>query len=87
MLQLLILLLCGGFFALQLVLCVYCRNWLRYALLCFLGGLELALWGSFFLIRPGFYTYYIGILGLFGLAAVLLAWGLWTVVQRIQKRK
>ena len=72
---------------LQLVLCFLCSNYFRYVPLCLLGGLEGMLWCSYFLIRPGFYIFYMAVMGLFLLGAVLLSWSFWLLVKHIQKRK
>ena len=72
---------------LQLFLCFRCTTYFRYVPMFLLTALEMALWCCFFLVRPGFYTYYMGIVGFFLLVAVLFAWAVWVIIQCIQKRK
>ena len=74
-------------FVVQLVLCLGCRNVLRFAPVGVLAMMELGLWGSFFLIRPGFYAFYFGMVGLVWLAAAGLAWLIFGIVQLVQKRR
>ena len=74
-------------FLAQLFLCFRCRRYFRYVPVFALVIMEIFLWFSFFLIRPGFYTFYAGMLFLVCLMAVLLAWLTRAVVQLIQKRK
>jgi len=74
-------------FLVQLFLCFRYRRFFRYVPVFVLVIVEIALWTDFFLLRPGFYTFYAGILFLVCLIGVLLAWTVWSVVQFIQKRK
>lgn len=71
----------------QLVLCFFCRSWFRFLTVLFFGIGEILLWGSLFLLRPGFFTYYAAIVGAVCLGAVGLAWAFWGIIQLIQKRK
>ena len=72
-------------FLVQMVLCFRCRRYFRYVPVFALIIMEIFLWLSFCLIRPGFYTFYAGMLFLVCLMAVLLAWFVWSVIQVIQK--
>ena len=74
-------------FLVQLILCFRCRHYFRYVPVFVLIVTEIFFWLSFILIRPGFYTFYAGMLFLICLVAVLLAWLTLAVVQLIQKRK
>lgn len=72
---------------LQLLLCFRCKNILRYAPLGVLGVMEAGSWSCFYLVRPGFYAYIIGLIGLYWLGAGVLAWAIYGIVQLVQKRR
>ena len=74
-------------FGVQLLLCIRCKNVLRFSVIGVLTALEVVLWGYFFLIRPGFYAYLLGLLGIFWVAGAVLAWMVYGIVQLVQKRR
>ena len=74
-------------FAVQLLACFRCRTILRYAPVGCLGVAEGLLWGFFYLVKPAFSVYIIGLIGLYWLGAGCVAWLVYGIVRFVQKRR
>lgn len=71
----------------QVAICYNCRTLSWQAVLPILLGLTTAgMWISFFL-KPKFTSYILGLICLVWMAAVLLGWGIMTVVKKRQNKE